>query len=352
MKTDTPYRRLRCSALAGRRLRLAGLALCVWLHCSILWAAPVAPVGPEQSVPAGQLDGPADKTRKASETTAPSWWSTVIVVPDLDAYYSSLGLHIPLTDAPIPDMGTASEGEVYRQLFLNSLHPRFLLLEASVFPMPLVGVGFKKYTPEFYRAAGIGKDFNLIESVTTGFPEPYAATLFVGDIVDFVKPGEKQVGANKGYMGYLFSYSNQHIRRNTLIPDNNYELEWKLKGERNFPGEHLSWSFRIGAKLHDNPEIQNTLYLGIRRNNVSVNAPFLAWLDNSNLQMRLDFSQSEPKLLRQEYIIGKSYPLKKWQAALSFDVGIIWESPDLYRGQLRYLDRSGVTLVLRPNIEF
>ncbi len=351
MKRAACNRHLRLPALVGR----ATFCLLTAVMSLFLQSAPVFAAAAGADCLVSEVNsggGHPDPPESAPPAGPGPWWSRVTVAPDYDLYYTSVGLEIPLTNAPIPNLGTASEQEVYRHLFFNSLHPRFLLLEASVFPMPLAGVALKKFTPDFYRSARIGDDFNLIESITTGFPEPYAATLFVGDIVDFIKPGEKQAGSNKGYMGYLFSYSNQHIRRNTLIYDNNYEIEWKLKGERNFTGEHLSWSFRIGAKLHDNPEIQNALYIGIRRNNVSCNAPFLAWLDNSNVQMRLDFSQTELNLLRQEYIIGKSYPIKKWQKAIGVDVGLIWENPDLYKGRLRYLDRNGITIVLRPQIEF
>jgi hypothetical protein len=348
LKIATCHRHYRWSALVRSGF------LCL-LFCVLSLFSPSRPLFAAEDTCKTKLasaDNAGEKVDDLPQTYNEDWLSKVVVVPDFDLYYTSLGLHIPLTKDPIPNLGDASESEVYRHLFFHSLNPRFLLLEASVFPMPLAGVGLKKYAPQFYRHAGSGDDFNLIESITTGFPEPYAVTIFIGDIVDFAKPGEKQLAANKGYMGYLFSYSNEHIRRNTLIPDNNYEFEWKLKGERIFRGEQLSWSFRVGAKLHDNPDIKNAVYLGIRRNNMSCSSPFLSWLDNTDLQMRLDFSQSEFTLLRQEYLIGKSYPIKNWQSAFKLDVGLIWESPYLYSNQLRYLDHSGITFVIRPQIEF
>ena len=347
--TASRHSHVRYSALLGVGLWWF-IAFCVLGLSLPAQAEPVSCELPVQSAQqVGELGG---KVENAPPKAAEAWWKKLSLVPEYDLYYTSVGLYIPLTDAPIPNLGAASEQEVYRHLFMHSLSPRFLLLEASVNPMPLVGVALKKYEPQFYKQASFGDDFNLIESITTGFPEPYGATIFIGDIVDFIKPGEKAVSGNKGYMGYLFSYSNEHIRRNTLIPDNNYEIEWKMKGERIFRGDHLSWSFRVGAKLHDNPDIKNAVYLGIRRNNMSCNSPFLAWLENTDLQMRLDFSQSDLNLIRQEYLIGKSYPFKKWQSAFKLDVGVIWESPDLYSSKLRYLDRSGFTAVIRPQIEF
>lgn len=272
---------------------------------------------------------------------------------ELDPYYSNLSLSIPLTDAPIPEVTDKNETAIYRQLLKNAFSPRFLLLEAAVFPMPLLGVGTKKYAPDFYSRFDVGSDDgNLLEAVTAGFQEPYAFSVFFGDMVSFVKPGEEKVCSNRGYMGYLFSYSNQHIKHNVLIPDNSLESEWKLKGDRIFAEEKLSWSFRVGAKIHDNPDITNSVYLGFRRSNLDFSADFLSFLDNSTIDFRWDFSARNGHPLRQEYIIGKKIPIAAWRVAMKLDVGLIWEAPSSYSGKLRDSDYQAVVAVFRPNIEF
>ena len=272
---------------------------------------------------------------------------------ELDPYYSNVSLSIPLTDEPIPEITGKNEFAVYRQLFKNAFLPRFILLEAAIFPMPLLGIGSKKYTPEFYSVFNLGnRDLNLLEAVTAGFQEPYALSLFFGDIVSFVKPGEEKICSNKGYMGYLFSYSNQHIKRNMLIPDNNLELEWKLKGDRIFADDKLSWSFRVGAKTHTNVDISDTIYLGLRRSNLDFSADFLSFLDNSAIDFRWDFSARDGRPLRQEYVIGKKIPLTRWHVAMKLDVGLIWEDPAYYSGKLRDTNHQSVVAVIRPNIEF
>jgi len=272
---------------------------------------------------------------------------------ELDPYYTNVSLHIPLTDKPIPEITDTKELTVYKDLFFNSFVPKFMLVEASVMPMPLLGVAAKKYTPDFYRAFNIGSsDLNLLEAVTAGFQEPYAFSVFLGDMVSFVKPGEEKISSNKGYMGYMASYSNQHIKRNVLIPDHNLEVEWKLKGDRFFKDNKLSWSFRLGAKIHDNPNITNTYYLGFRRNNLDFKAAFLSFLDNSDINFRWDFSARTGNLIRQEYIIGKKYPIESWKVALRLDVGLIWEDPSTYSGHLRDVNSRNITAVIRPNIEF
>jgi len=274
-------------------------------------------------------------------------------VRELDPYYTNISLHIPLTDDPIPEVSDTSEFKVYRKLFFNSLVPRFMLVEASVMPMPLLGVAAKRYTHDFYKAFNIGSsDLNLLEAVTAGFQEPYAFSIFFGDMVSFVKPGEEKISSNKGYMGYMLSYSNQHIKRNVLIPDHNIEAEWKLKGDRVFKDNKLSWSFRLGAKVHENPDISNTFYIGFRRNNLDFKAEFLSFLHNSDINFRWDFSAKDGSLLRHEYIIGKKFPIASWRVALRLDAGVIIEQPALYSGRLRDKDYQNIMAVIRPNIEF
>lgn len=272
---------------------------------------------------------------------------------ELDPYYSNVSLAIPLTNTPIPEVTEKNEFEIYSQLLQNAFFPRFMLLEGAVFPMPLLGVATKKHTPEFYRAFNVGSsDLNLLGAVTAGFQEPYALSLFFGDVVSFVKPGEEKTCSNRGYMGYLFSYSNQHIKHNVLIPDNNLESEWKMKGDRIFAGDKLSWSFRVGAKIHDNPDITNSAYLGFRRSNLDFSADFLSFLNNSSIDFRWDFSMKDGHPLRQEYTIGKKIPVPKWKVAMKLDVGFIWESPSVYTGKLHDNDFQAVSAVIRPNIEF
>ena len=299
------------------------------------------PLHADQSSPSSVSDKKSDTSKTGIE-----------LVVELDPYYTDLGLHIPLTGEPIPNLGAANEMEVYHHLFSHFLVPRFMLLEAAVFPMPVTGVYLKKNNRSFYDSAVLPGDINLIESITAGFQEPYAFSLFLGDMVNFVKPNEQRKGTNKGYMGYLVSIATEHIKKNVLIHDRSYELEWKLKGERNFEDDRLSWSFRFGAKLHEHPDISNVVYIGLRRSNLSFSAPFLSWLDNSSFEVKWDLSLRDGNLVRQEYIVGKKYPFSSSKIAIKLDVGLIWEGNRQYSGTLRTLDHRDLLLVLRPNIQF
>jgi hypothetical protein len=275
----------------------------------------------------------------------------VEVVWELDAYYTSAGLHIPLTDEPVPDGGQMTEREVYQRLFLDSLHPRLLLLEASVYPMPVLGTWIRSRQPGFYDDMAIG-DINLVETATAGFQEPWALAAFVGSEMEFTRPDRKRRGTNKGYMGYLVSFGKKHIKDNVLIDDDWWELEWKLKGERDFDDEHLSWSFRVGTRAHKNDEIADLVYFGIRRSDVNFGGKLLSFLQNSNIDVKTELTRAGTRFVRQDVIFGKNYPIKRWNLTLSLDFGVIYEKDDKYLGTLRDPDGDRLTFVLRPNIVF
>jgi len=270
------------------------------------------------------------------------------------AYYSSVGLYVPLSDDPFPDGGQMAEWEVYRQLFERSYRPNVLVLEASVYPMPMLGVWLRSHHPTFYDNAtlGGGNDLNLVQAVTAGFQEPWAASIFFGNQMKFSRPGETGRDTNRGYMGYLVSAGKKHIKENVLIDDDWVEAEWKMKGERKFEQERLTWSFRLGAKFNRNPDIADTIYVGINRSSLDFTSPFLSFLANSTLKLFTEIPTDGVTLLRQELVFGKKYPIESARLAWELDFGLIYERASKYSGALSPLAKTSYTLVFRPNIVF
>jgi hypothetical protein len=277
--------------------------------------------------------------------------AAVELVPELTAYYTSLGLYVPLTGQAIPDNTGDDELEIYRTLLLNSLRPQLLLVEASVYPMPLLGTWLKRKEPGLYDDVQLRGDINLIESATAGFPEPAALSLFLGSAMNLVRPGEKRRGTNKGHVGYLLSVGDRHIRDNVLVDDDWYELEWKLKGEREFEGDRLSWSFRAGTKRHSHDDIADTVYVGLKRGNLDWRAPFLAWLTNSAADLWVAATVDGLALARAEFTVEKRYPIQAWGVAVALEAGVLHEHERAYGGSLRG-DENDFLFVLRPNLEF
>lgn len=273
------------------------------------------------------------------------------IVVEPDAYYSNVGFFVPLTDDPVPDLNVTNEIDIYRQLLLTSWPPRFFLLELSVDPLPILGVYLKKNHRHHYDKGKFG-DSNVIESLTAGFQEPYALTFFFGNVVTLIRPGEERKSTNKGYQGWMFSVGDQHIKDNELINDKWLQVEWKLKGDREFANVIHRWSFRVGSTLHENQGIEDSAYIGMRRNNLDFDSPVFALLPNSNINLQSDFSLNDGRFIRQEVTIGKKYPLKNYDLGLSLDLGFIWESSARYSPRYRDPNDSRFTVILRPNIEF
>lgn len=278
------------------------------------------------------------------------------VLWELDPYYSSLGLQIPLTKQPIPDGGQLPETAVYQQLFRDSLRPRVLLLEASAYPLPAAGTWLKSHHPDSYADFDLGElgnnRLNLLDGITAGFQEPWAVSAFVGSAMQFTRPGHTKAGTNRGYMGYLVSAGAKHIHNNVLIDDNWWELEWKLKGEWVFAQDELNWSFRVGAKTHGNPFIRDVLYVGLRRSSLDYGIKFLQFLRNANIESLTELDRSSLRFLRQELTFGRKVPLARWHMAFALDLGLIYEDQAKYSGPLSDPTADRFTIVFRPNIQF
>ena len=146
----------------------------------------------------------------------------------LDLYYSNIGYYLPLTNKPIPLIEEENELNIYKHLFLSPI-PSFLVFELSVNPMPCLGVLIKKNYEDIYTRVNITEKQNLIKSITAGFEEPYAASIFLGNVIGF-RPKDVKKAEGKGYIGALFSFGDYHIKDNELVQDNWYEIELKIRG--------------------------------------------------------------------------------------------------------------------------
>jgi hypothetical protein len=292
------------------------------------------------AVPAAGADGAVPPEKPRTE-----------VVWEWSPYYTNIGLHVPISDEATPDGGQMTESDVYRQLWARSFQPSVFVLEASAYPMPILGVWMRGHLPDLYQNAAIG-NHNIVQTVTAGFQEPWAVSAFIGSEMKFSRPDEDRRDTNRGFMGYLMSVGKKHIKENALIDDDWVELEWKMKGERTFKDDRLSWSFRLGAKYNRNPEIAGTAYLGISRSSLDFKSPFLSFLDNSSVTLFTEVSRHSSSLLRQEIIFGKKYPSESRRLVWELDFGVIYERASKYTGSLAPLTTNSYTFVLRPNLVF
>jgi hypothetical protein len=275
------------------------------------------------------------------------------LVFELDPYYTNVDYNVPLSNKPIPVITSDSEAVIYRELIKDSFIPRFMVLEASVYPLASLGTYIKSHSPHLYRQAEIGRSgINLFESATAGFQEPWAVSAFFGNVAKLQRPREQRHGNNYGYTGYLVSAGNKHIKNNMLVADDWYELEWKIKGKLDYEDEKLSWSFRAGGRYNSNKNVNNVTYISLHRSNLDFRFSFLEWLENANYDLRMHFLQHGAQLVRMELIAGKKMPIQGWSYTPTLDIGFVWTSPNEYAGALRDSQGNRTTLVFRPSLEF
>lgn len=272
---------------------------------------------------------------------------------ELDAYYSNLGVYIPLTHENIPEKGNLPEWKVYRDLFLASYIPRYFVVEGSVNPMPVAGVAVRSSSESLYKKAKVTRNLNWIHAVTAGFDEPYALSFFLGNVVSFNRPEDTWRSGNFGYMGYLLSMGAHHIKDNILVDDYWYELSWKLKGDRIFPTRSLSWNFSIGTKQHSNPNIADVMFLSLKRSRLDFDANPLSFLKNSGFEYTFYFDYKKWTQIKHVFYVEKKWPIPRYKIAFTLAIGFIWESPERYTGPLSGRDgRDNFILITRPNVDF
>jgi hypothetical protein len=289
---------------------------------------------------------------QAEETQSEGVSKTELVF-EADPYYTNMGYNVPLTDKPIPTITSDNEAVIYRDLIEGSLIPRYMVLEASVYPLASLGTVIKSRSPGLYRQGEIGHSgINLFESATAGFQEPWAVSAFFGNVAKLKRPTETREGQNYGYTGYLFSAGNKHIKNNRLVSDDWFEFEWKIKGNIDYPDEKLSWSFRVGGRWNHNKDVNDVTYISLHRSNLDLRYSFLEWLENANYDLRAHFLQNGGEMVRLELIAGKKVPMPQWGFTPTLDIGFVWSSPNEYSGALRDTRGNTTTLVFRPSIEF
>ncbi|MBN2402488.1 MAG: hypothetical protein JXN64_08810 [Spirochaetes bacterium] len=273
---------------------------------------------------------------------------------ELDQYYSNVSYIFSLTDKSIPKEPYSNEKNIYYYLIKNIYMPQFVLLEASIYPLPIAGVYIKKNTA-WQEKSQISENINIVRSITAGFPEPWAFSFFLGNVVDFIKEDKEVVG--KGFSGLLFSYGNKHIVDNTMVDDNWFETEIKVKGSDVRKTRDISWSYAIGYKKHYHPDIKDALYISIKRNRIDYileggNPILNIFTKNSEQEVRIDFDPQmlgKHRITRYLFLFGKKLVVSE-NVALSLSVGALKTNSSGYSGRLKQRVDEHWSLIFRPNV--
>ena len=271
----------------------------------------------------------------------------------LDPYYSAFGMYNCLIAEEMEHLSGKTESQIYAHLLKKFYLPRILVFEISVNPLPYGGTLIKKHHNGFYNNTQVSDSLNLVKSVTAGFEEPWAFSIFLGNVVSFDSIKKDFSGKRKGYSGFLLDFGNQHIKDNSLISDNWIQTEVKLKGEQILTNRSLTWSFRVGSKFHSNSDISDSFFVGFRRSRTDFKQSGNFLLNNSGFEYASYFSQDKFKPIKHLFLVNKKFPFKKSRKAFSLGLGFVWESDNKYSGNLAASDTSNnFQIIIRPNLEF
>lgn len=278
----------------------------------------------------------------------------------LDPYYAAANIAGSITGEPIPKYQLKEEEGIYKILFLNSWKLSYGLAEVSLNPMPILGVTLKSQTPSFYRGAEFSQGFNLVEALTTGFPDPGALSFFLGNIASFTdSTGTQRTGS--GYSGFLVNLGNYHIRRNDLIADYWVEALYKLKGSNVVEDLELSWSFSLGYKEHFNRGIIDELKFSIKRERTDKKYAGWSLIKNAEIEYLVILNRDkalrfwdywDETAIRYFLLYGKKFPIKSGKYVLTIGLGVAREIESGYRGALAEDRDQEWTFLLRPNFSF
>jgi len=279
---------------------------------------------------------------------------------EIDPYYSYFAYTFGIAETPIPEIQYTDEFNIYLSLLKNFYRPRFVLTEASIYPLPLAGVYIKKNRESSYEDSQATENINIVKAVTAGFPEPWASSVFFGNVINFTDKNNdgKNETVGKAFSGFLVSYGNRHIVDNIMVEDDWVETEIKLKGSDIRERRDLSWSYAVGYKWHRNNDINDKLYISIKRSRVDYgdrekNIFIKFFIHNSETEVRLDFNTvdyEKKAIVRYFFLFGKKFALSK-NTVFSFGLGAIKTESDGYRGDLKGEINENWQLIFRPNMK-
>jgi len=125
-------------------------------------------------------------------------------------------------------------------------------------------------------------------------------------------------------------------------------------GSRPLTDYKLKWSYRVGMKIHENPEVTDSVYIGFRRSRLDFESDALSILKNSAVELKSTFSNDDFSAIEHQIYFEKKFPVTWWgkKLGLNFGVGYIYQGPDKYSGSLKTEGIDTDRLIIRPNIQF
>lgn len=272
---------------------------------------------------------------------------------EADAYHSKLIAFVDLDrDNNVTDALDYAESEIYKDLVINTFKPNVFMLELSLHPMSLFGLYFRDQHESIYESSK-RNDYNPVKAITAGFEEPYSFSFFIGRMMVFKNEKDSHIGKNRAYTGYLLTVGDYSIKDNLAHYDKWYNIEFKINGTRHTDERDLDWSFRVGTKVHQNPDFANSIFIQASRSSIDYKKSEWSFIHNTAFSSMLAISTDTQKLTEAELIVEKKWPLsfsKKISFGLS--LGYLYNTGEKYKGALKEEGIDRHQLIMRPNFKW
>ncbi|MCD6413912.1 MAG: hypothetical protein J7L54_07190 [Elusimicrobia bacterium] len=272
----------------------------------------------------------------------------------LDPYYTYASFSYNFAKEELISVKTG-EINLYKNLFKKSLKPTTALLEIFVSPLPYAAAWTKEKHRMTYDRFDLSENSNFLSILSAGEEDPTGVSLFLGKIVPFKPAGGKGGLLGVAYSGYLLTAGKKHFKNNLIYGDTWWQGEWKIKGIRVKRFSKQVWSFRLGAKFHDNPLISDIYYFSLYRDRIDfLPKKFSVW-ENSNFNIYAGFKKKDFSPVKLLFLLGKNFPkiIKHKKIIYSLSLGVLWEGTNRYSGEMKDTNKNPtLQFILRPNVKF
>jgi hypothetical protein len=283
---------------------------------------------------------------------------------DIYKPFASIYFNLNRMQKPVA-LQKGGEGEIYLRLGRRLIFPGYLLFQITGYPLSALSSYLETDYYNTYNRFNLYSDLNILRSVGVGFEEPYAFSVFLGNILylayqDSLANRLKQSGSALG--GFLISTGKHQIYNNIYLHNSWYQIELMLVGNLNEPKRRkILWNFRIGAKFHQNEFLRDMFTLSIEHSHTDWRSTGWSLVKNSifKYQAHLPIPLYEDKTHAASHLIfyGKKFPVNLYhtRVLLVLGFGIRWEWIRFYDHNLARFDpdpKSQLIWLIQPNVEF
>lgn len=291
----------------------------------------------------------------------------------IGAYRTFGSINVKLQkDVPHEQISPNREIDIFKTLFKQIYLPKYMLLQLTIYPLATLSSFLETDRPQVFKKFEIYNHLNMLRAAGGDFEEPYAMSLFLGNIIGFQykhkntsntfisKKRESRI--NSILSGFLLSAGHLHIQDNIRISDSWAEILLMLTGKWEIPKiRNTLWDFRMGYRYHENKLVTSVAVFSFKRDHTEWQ--YSGWFPSKNSMIQAIFympvgadALNRPFFTRQLFLIGKKFPIGmfKRRIMLKIGLGMLWEQTRLYdRDEKKFddIEHRTTTWLIQPSIE-